>query len=57
LFFDYSVNDYRLDSLSPARKIGDQQIASEVPFDIVGTQRTDEPDLGAYQFVPGQGDR
>jgi len=57
LFIDYSVNDYRLDSLSPARKIGDQQIASEVPFDIVGTQRTDEPDLGAYQFVPGQGDR
>jgi hypothetical protein len=57
LFLDYKVNDYRLDSLSPARKIGDLQIASEVPFDIVGTQRTTEPDLGAYQFVPGQGDR
>jgi len=57
LFIDYSVNDYRLDSLSPARKIGDQQIASEVPFDIVGTQRTADPDLGAYQFVPGQNDR
>lgn len=56
LFLDYKENDYRLDSLSPARKIGDTQIASGVPFDIVGTQRTVEPDLGAYQFVPGQGD-
>ncbi|PLW94688.1 MAG: hypothetical protein C0591_12235 [Marinilabiliales bacterium] len=57
LFFDYKINDYRLDSLSPARKIGDLQIASEVPFDIVGTQRATDPDLGAYQFVPGQGRR
>ncbi len=56
LFLDYNINDYRLDSLSPARKIGDLQIASEVPFDIAGTQRTEDPDLGAYQFVPGQGD-
>jgi hypothetical protein len=55
LFLDVTVNDYRLDSLSPARKIGDVQIASEVPFDITGTQRTEKPDLGAYQFVPGQG--
>ncbi len=55
LFLDYDINDYRLDSLSPARKIGDLQIASEVPFDIMGTPRTEEPDLGAYQFVPGQG--
>jgi hypothetical protein len=57
LFMDDDVNDYRLDSLSPARMVGDIQIASEVPFDIVGTQRTNEPDLGAYQFVPGQNDR
>ncbi len=57
LFMDYKINDYRLDSLSPSRKIGDIQIASEVPFDIVGTQRTNEPDLGAYQFVPGQEER
>ena len=57
IFLDYKMHDYRLDSLSPARMVGDIQIASEVPFDIVGTQRTNEPDLGAYQFVPGQGDR
>jgi hypothetical protein len=57
LFLDYKINDYRLDSLSPARMVGDVQIASEVPFDIVGTQRTNGPDLGAYQFVPGQGRR
>ena len=54
---DDDVNNYRLDSLSPARMVGDIQIASEVPFDIVGTQRTSEPDLGAYQFVPGKNDR
>lgn len=57
LFVDYLVNDYRLDSLSPARKVGDLQIASEVPLDIIGTQRSEEPDLGAYQFVPGRGRR
>lgn len=55
LFVDYDVNDYRIDSLSPAIDKGDPAIAATVPFDLLGTQRTVSPDLGAYEFVPGQG--
>jgi hypothetical protein len=56
LFVDYEVNDYRIDTLSPAIDKGDPAIAATVPFDLLGTQRTQSPDLGAYEFVPGQGD-
>ena len=55
LFVDYQVNDYRIDTLSPAIDIGDPAIASTVPFDLLGNSRTPDPDLGAYEFVPGQG--
>lgn len=55
LFVDYQVNDYRIDTLSPAIDKGDKDIAASVPFDLLGTQRTESPDLGAYEFVPGQG--
>jgi len=55
LFVDYEVNDYRIDTLSPAIDKGDPDIAATVPFDLLGTQRTQSPDLGAYEFVPGQG--
>jgi len=55
LFVDYQLNDYRIDTLSPAIDIGDPAIAASVPFDLLGTQRTESPDLGAYEFVPGQG--
>ena len=54
LFLDYQLNDYRIDTLSPAIDIGDKDIASTVPFDLLGNQRTESPDLGAYEFVPGQ---
>ncbi|MCF6171017.1 MAG: hypothetical protein L3J31_05970 [Bacteroidales bacterium] len=54
-FLDYNINDYRLDSLSPAVGYGSQAIAGQVPFDILGNPRTESPDLGAYEFVPGQG--
>ena len=55
-FLDYNLNDYRLDSLSPAVNYGSQAIADQVPSDILGNPRTESPDLGAYEFVPGQGD-
>ena len=55
LFLDYNLNDYRIDSLSPAVDFGSQTIADQVPFDILGNSRTESPDLGAYEFVPGQG--
>ncbi len=49
LFIDYSVNDYHLDSLSPIRNLG---IPMGNPFDLDGIERSDTPDIGAYQWVP-----
>ncbi len=54
LFLDTEKNDYRIDSLSPAVGIADLAIAVEIPDDILGNSRLPEPDLGAYQFLPGQ---
>jgi hypothetical protein len=54
LFVDYAVNNYQLDSLSPAKNIGSIDIANTVPFDILGNSRTESPDLGAYEWVPGE---
>jgi len=54
LFINYRGNDYRLDTLSPAIGYGDPDIASAIPFDLLGNQRTPIPDLGTYQFIPGQ---
>lgn len=52
LFLDYTVNDLQLDSLSPAKNIGSIEIANTVPFDIKGVDRTETPDLGAYEWTP-----
>ncbi|OQX82294.1 MAG: hypothetical protein B6D64_00750 [Bacteroidetes bacterium 4484_276] len=56
-FVDYAVNNYELDSLSPAKNIGSIEIANTVPFDIKGVNRTESPDLGAYEWVQGEGGR
>jgi hypothetical protein len=53
-FVDAQVNDYRLDTLSPAIGFGNPEIAATVPFDILGNSRLESADLGAYEFVPGQ---
>ena len=55
LFVNHEVNDYRLDTLSPAIDKGSIDISSQIPNDILGNPRGDKPDLGAYEFVPGQG--
>lgn len=55
LFVNHQENDYRIDTLSPAIGIGNPAIALEVPFDLLGNERLNQPDDGAYQFVPGQG--
>jgi len=57
LFLDYETNDYRLDSLSPAVDIGSESISSQIPNDILGNPRGNKPDMGAYEFVPGQGSK
>ena len=54
LFVNYSENDYRIDSLSPAVGRADVAIASTVPKDILDNSRLPLPDIGAYQFIPGQ---
>ncbi len=51
-FVDYQINNYELDSLSPAIDTGSFEIANTVPFDINGINRTESPDLGAYEWVP-----
>lgn len=55
--YDYIKNTYfnfALDSVSPARKIGDPTIAAELPLDLNGNSRilTNQPDAGAYQWQP-----
>ncbi len=54
LFESIENNDYRIDTLSPAIGKADLAIASTVPFDIIGNSRLPVPDVGAYQFIPGQ---
>lgn len=54
LFVDPSINDYHLDSLSPAIDRGNTEVAQSVPEDIDGVNRLPDPDIGAYEYVPGR---
>lgn len=56
-FKDYPKFDYRPDTLSPVIGKGKVDIGQTIPLDINGNSRLPLPDLGAYQFVPSQGDR
>jgi hypothetical protein len=53
-FLDPEQHDYRIDTLSPAIGKGDPALSAAAPFDILGNPRGQNPDLGAYQFMPGQ---
>jgi hypothetical protein len=57
LFVDFAQNNFQLDSLSPAKNIGSIEIANTVPTDIKGINRTESPDLGAYEWIPVIGKR
>ena len=48
-FKDPENNDFRITEDSAANGLGDIQAAQQVPFDILGTDRTNNPDLGAYE--------
>jgi hypothetical protein len=50
-FADIEGNDYRLGPESAAIGIGNQLSAQEVPFDLLGKDRRDSPDAGAYQHL------
>ena len=54
LFHDVEGNDYRLDTLSPAIDRGSEEIALDFPEDIRGQSRLPKPDLGAYEYIPGE---
>ena len=50
---EYIYYDFHLDSLSPAREIGDSLIALPYPDDRDGNSRAlTRPDAGCYQYLP-----
>lgn len=53
-FKDVQAMDFRLDTLSPAIGKGSTSISAAAPYDLLGNPRVTVPDLGAYQFIPGQ---
>jgi hypothetical protein len=57
LFRSVENHNYRLDSLSPAINQGDITAGAQYPLDILSNSRTSDkaPDLGAYEFIPGEG--
>ena len=52
-FDSIQIQDYRLDTLSPAKDVGSLNIATPFPLDLAGNSRlSDEgPDLGAYERI------
>lgn len=56
LFLDISKNDYAIDSISPARNIGDRNISSQFSYDLNNNSRLEDegPDLGALEWTPSK---
>lgn len=50
-FVQPTSGDFRLDDTSQILGLGDMDTATSVPLDILGNNRTERPDLGAYQFL------
>lgn len=48
---EYHYYDFQLDSVSPARGIGDSITALSYPYDQLGNRRKPHPDAGCYEFV------
>jgi hypothetical protein len=51
LFLDAYEFNFQLDTLSPAIDKASVQIALEAPFDILGQARSQNPDLGVFEFI------
>ena len=51
-FLNTARSDFRIGIESAAIDLADQNIANMVPLDILGIDRTSDPDLGAFEFVP-----
>ncbi|NOX45734.1 MAG: hypothetical protein GXO89_02010 [Chlorobi bacterium] len=58
LFVDYTIDNYRIDTLSPVIDAGNMEVVNQSQIDIAndldGNSRISDngPDLGAYEFVP-----
>ncbi|MGB5228820.1 MAG: hypothetical protein WBN55_11190 [Eudoraea sp.] len=52
-FLNTAKNDFRLGNSSSAIGKADPGTAFLVPIDILGTDRTSEPDIGAFEFIAG----
>ena len=50
LYEEYKYYDFQLDSLSPARAIGDSVAALKYPYDRLGIRRKSHPDAGCYEY-------
>jgi hypothetical protein len=51
LFLDTELNQLIINNESPVDGLGNLPTAQQVPFDILGVNRTASPDAGAYQSV------
>lgn len=52
LFQNPTQNNLQLTEGSPAINQGGQQAAAEVPIDILNSNRTVDPDCGAFEWIP-----
>ena len=52
VFNDFSENDYTLFDQSAAIDIGDENLTGTLTTDLKGDMRDNNPDLGAYEFIP-----
>jgi hypothetical protein len=50
-FSNVELNDFRIKSESEAIGLGDPLVAQEVPVDLLGENRRNSPDSGAYQHL------
>ncbi len=57
-FTGISASVYKVDSLSPARNVGNVEIATLFPLDLDNNSRLEDegPDLGALEWVPAEED-
>lgn len=51
IFLNTGLNQLQIGLDSPASAQGEQATANMVPFDLIGTNRTNNPDLGAYETI------
>ena len=51
-FMAPAQNNFLIGEGSEAIDAGDVDTALSVPFDIRGVDRTQSPDVGAYEYVP-----